>query len=203
MASDILTSPRVQAAFNLDHEPLALRERYGDHICGQSVLLARRLLEAGVPIATVLCGAGDLNGSAGDNWDTHGNNFVRLKRDLLPPFDRAASALLSDLSDRGRLDDTLVVFLTEFGRTPRINGGAGRDHYPLCYSVVLAGGGIRGGQVFGSSDRLGALPADQPCGPNDLHATILNSLGVPLDSQLVDASGRSFAITDGRILPLS
>jgi hypothetical protein len=202
MASDVLTSPRVQSAFNLDHEPLAVRQRYGDHICGSSVLMARRLVEAGVPIATVICAAGDLNGASGDMWDTHGNGFVRLRRDLLPPFDCAASALLSDLAERGRLDETLVVFLTEFGRTPRINGSAGRDHYPLCYSVVLAGGGIRGGQVYGASDRLGALPADRPCEPNDLHATIFQALGIPLDAMLVDQTGRSFPITDGRALPL-
>src|SRR5262249_26030163 len=132
LASDLLSSPSVQSAFNLDQEPLSLRDRYGDHICGQSVLLARRLLEAGGPSAAVICAAGDLKGSAGDHWDTHRNNFVRLRRDLLPPFDRAVSALLTDLADRGRLDETLVVILTEFGRTPRINGNAGRDHYPGC-----------------------------------------------------------------------
>jgi uncharacterized protein (DUF1501 family) len=202
MANDVLTSPRVQAAFNLDLEPMAVRQHYGEHICGQSVLLARRLLEAGVPIATVICAAGDLNGSAGDMWDTHGDNFTRLRRDLLPPFDAAASALLTDLAERGRLDDTLVVILTEFGRTPRINRSAGRDHYPLCYSVALAGGGIRGGQVYGASDRIGALPAEQPCEPNDLHATIFHALGIPLDATLVDQAGRSFPITDGRVLPL-
>src|SRR5206468_3926661 len=152
MACDILFNNTVQSAFNLDREPLAVREMYGDHLCGQSVLLARRLTEAGVPIVTVVCAAGDLNGSSGDHWDTHGNNFNRLKRDLLPPFDRAVSALLSDLSDRGRLAETLVVLLTDFGRTPKINGGAGRDHYPNAYSIFLAGGGILGGQVYGSSD---------------------------------------------------
>src|SRR5207249_5993292 len=126
--------------------------------------------------------------------DTHGNNFVRLRRDLLPPFDRAVSALLTDLADRGRLQETLVVILTEFGRTPRINGGAGRDHYPLCYSVAFSGGGIRGGQVYGSSDRLGAFPRDLPCGPNDLHATIFRALGIPLEAHLQDNFGRSFSI---------
>ncbi len=104
MASDILLSQTVQTAFNLDREPFKLRETYGDHLCGQSMLLARRLTEAGVPIVTVVCAAGDLNGSAGDHWDTHGNNFNRLKRDLLPPFDRGFSALLSDLSQRGQLE---------------------------------------------------------------------------------------------------
>ena len=202
MASDMLLSPTVQAAFNLDREPVQVRDQYGSHLCGQSVLLARRLTEAGVPIVTVICAAGDLNGSAGDHWDTHGNNFNRLKRDLLPPFDHAVSALLGDLADRGRLDDTLVVMLTDFGRTPRVNGGAGRDHYPNAYSIFLAGGGIRGGQVYGSSDRLGAEPRDLPTGPADVHATIFQALGIPLDAHLRDATGRPFPLTDGRPLPL-
>lgn len=202
MAFDILLSPRVQAAFNLDLEPLPLRQAYGDHICGQSLILARRLSEAGVPCVTAICSAGDLNGASGDMWDTHGNNFNRLKNDLLPPFDRAATALLNDLAERGRLDETLVVFLTEFGRTPRINGGAGRDHFPNCYSVALAGGGIRGGQVYGSSDRIGAAPLDQPCGPNDLHATIFHALGIAPDAHLQDHLGRTFTLSDGRVLPL-
>jgi uncharacterized protein (DUF1501 family) len=202
MASDLLFTPSVQAAFDLDREPLPVRDAYGDHLCGQSVLLARRLTGAGVPIVTVVCAAGDLNGSSGDHWDTHGNNFVRLKRDLLPPYDRAVSALLSDLSARGRLDSTLVVMLTEFGRTPRVNGAAGRDHYPYCYSVAFAGGGVRGGQVYGSSDRLGALPRDRPAGPNDVHATIFHALGIPPDASLTDTAGRPLPLTDGRVLPL-
>jgi uncharacterized protein (DUF1501 family) len=171
-------------------------------MCGQSVLLARRLTEAGVPIATVICSAGDLNGSAGDHWDTHGNNFNRLKRDLLPPFDRAFAALLNDLEQRGRLDETLVVQLSDFGRTPRVNGGAGRDHYPNVYSVALAGGGIRGGQIYGSSDRLGAEPRDMPTGPADVHATIFAALGIPLDAHLSDGAGRTYPLTEGRVLPL-
>jgi hypothetical protein len=202
MALDLLVSPRVQGAFNLDGEPQKVRATYGEHLCGQSVLLARRLTEAGVPIVTVVCAAGDLNGSAGDHWDTHGNNFNRLKRDLLPPFDRAVSALLDDLSDRGRLAETLVVLLTDFGRTPRINGGAGRDHYPNVYSIFLAGGGIRGGQVYGSSDRLGAEPRELPTGPADVHATIFQALGIPLDSHLLDSTGRPYPLTDGQVLRL-
>jgi uncharacterized protein (DUF1501 family) len=202
LAADILLSSDVQAAFNLDLEPVYLRQAYGDHLCGQSLLLARRLTEAGVPIVTVISAAGDLNGSAGDHWDTHGDNFNRLRRDLLPPFDKGISALLEDLHQRGRLDETLVILLTEFGRTPHINRAAGRDHYPYCYSVALAGGGIRGGQTYGSSDRLGAFPRDLPCGPNDLHATIFQALGIPLDSQLHDSLGRPLPITDGTPLPL-
>ncbi len=202
MAMDLLLDPRVQATLDLDREDPRLRDAYGDHICGQSCLLARRLVEVGVPIVTVIAAAGDLNGSAGDNWDTHGNNFNRLKNDLLPPLERASCALLDDLSDRGLLDSTLVVWLTEFGRTPKLNGGAGRDHYPLCYSVVFAGGGVRGGQVYGRSDRIAAEPADLPCGPHDLHATIFHALGIPLDSHLTDNLGRPFPVTDGTPLPL-
>jgi hypothetical protein len=200
-ALDMLLDPKVQATLDLEREAPRVRDRYGDHICGQSVLQARRLVEAGVPLITVICAAGDLNGSNGDNWDTHGDNFNRLKGRLLPPLETASSALLDDLADRGMLDQTLVVWLTEFGRTPKCGNG-GRDHYPFCYSVALAGGGIRGGQVYGSSDRHGAFPRDLPCGPNDLHATIFQALGIPLESALTDLQGRPQAITDGRPLPL-
>ena len=200
-AADLLTNPQVQRTLDLDQEPAPIRARYGEHLCGQSMLLARRLVEAGVPLVTVVCAAGDLNGSVGDHWDTHGDNFARLKNALLPPLDQGSSALLDDLADRGLLDTTLVVWLTEFGRTPRIMG-TGRDHYPFCYSVAFAGGGIRGGQVHGRSDSQGARPLDFPCGPGDLHATILHALGIPLDSTLTDVQGRPQAISDGRPLPL-
>ncbi len=200
-ALDLLLSPRVRATLDLDREDPRVRDRYGDHVCGTSVLLARRLVEAGVPLVTVICAAGDLNGSAGDHWDTHGDNFNRLKRDLLPPLEQASAALLDDLAARGLLDQTLVVWLTEFGRTPKIMG-TGRNHYPYCYSVALAGGGIRGGQVYGSSDRIGAYPHEHPCGPNDLHATIFQALGIPLDAAAEDHQGRPVALTDGRPLPL-
>ena len=121
---------------------------------------------------------------------------------MLPSFDQPAAALLADLKDRGMLDETLVVFLTDFGRTPKINGGAGRDHYPHVFSVCLAGGGIRGGQTYGTSDKIGAFPDSLPCGPNDLHATVFRALGIPLDSRLVDPLGRPHFITDGQPLPL-
>jgi hypothetical protein len=203
MAADMLLSPRVQAALDVRREPPPVRDAYGDHICGQSVLLARRLVEADVPLVAVVCAAGDLNGSKGDHFDTHSNNFNRLKEALLPPLDRAGSVLLDDLADRGLLEETLVVWLTEFGRTPRINRSAGRDHYPHCYSAALAGGGVRGGQVYGCSDRQAAFPAEHPCGPNDLHATIFRALGIPGDIPLYDNLGRPFALTDGRSLPLT
>lgn len=200
-AADLLLSPRVRATLDLTKEDPRVLDKYGDHICGSSVLLARRLIEARVPLVTVICAAGDLNGSAGDHWDTHGDNFNRLKKALLPPLEQASSALLDDLADRGLLDETLVVWLTEFGRTPKI-GNAGRDHYPSVYSVALAGGGIRGGQVYGSSDRIGAFPRDRACGPNDLHATIFHVLGIAPETHLKDNHGRPLALTDGEPLPL-
>ena len=200
-AADLLSNPRIRRTLDLDQEPDGTRQRYGEHVCGQSLLLARRLVESGVPLVTVICSAGDLNGGSGDHWDTHGDNFRRLKNALLPPLDQASSVLLDDLSDRGLLDSTLVVWLTEFGRTPRIMG-TGRNHYPFCYSVVFAGGGIRGGQVYGRSDSQAARPLDFPCQPDDLQATILHALGIPLDSTLIDVQGRPLAISDGRPLPL-
>jgi len=202
MARDLLLRQEVTTAFDLNRENAALRARYGNHICGQSALLSRRLVEAGVPIVTLYASIGDLNGSSGDNWDTHGNNFPRLRDRLLPPLEQASSALLNDLADRGMLDETLVVFFTEFGRTPRLNGGRGRDHFPNCYSVAFAGGGIRGGQVFGRSDAIAAAPSERPCGPQDLHATVLHALGIPRDSHVEDALGRPMPLCDGAALPL-
>ena len=202
LALDMLLNPTVHAAFDLEKEPRALREKYGMHICGQSVLTARRLTEAGVPVATVYCAAGDLNGSKGSHFDTHHDNFNKLKNNMLPPFDQAASALVEDLHERGRLDETLVVMLTDFGRTPKINGGAGRDHFPGVYSVVYAGGGIRGGQVYGTSNPTGFEPADQPCGPADLHATIFHAMGIDSHHMIYDADNRPLPLCDGKPLPL-
>ncbi|MEZ5304217.1 MAG: DUF1501 domain-containing protein [Verrucomicrobiales bacterium] len=201
-ALDMLLQPDVRDAFDLEKEPARLRASYGDHICGQSTLLARRLTEAGVPMVTVYCSAGDLNGSVGAHFDTHDDNFNRLKNDMLPPLDQASAALLEDLHQRGTLDETLVVWLTEFGRTPKINGGAGRDHYPNCYSVAFAGGGIRGGQVYGASDAVGAEPAEKACGPADLHATIFRAMGIDPRHVIYDAIGRPLQICDGKPLPL-
>jgi hypothetical protein len=200
-AADLLCNAKIQRTLDLDQEPARIRARYGEHLCGQSLLLSRRLVEAGVPLVTVICAAGNLNGGRGDHWDTHGDNFRRLKNTLLPPLDQGSAALLDDLADRGLLETTLVVWLTEFGRSPRIVG-TGRDHYPFCYSTVFAGGGIRGGQVYGRSDSQGVRPADFPCGPGDVHATILHALGIPLDSTLLDAQGRPQALSDGRPLSL-
>ncbi|HYF00452.1 MAG TPA: DUF1501 domain-containing protein, partial [Planctomycetota bacterium] len=153
-------------------------------------------------LTTVICAAGDLNGSVGAHWDTHADNFGRLKNQMLPPLDQAFSALLDDLAARGRLEETLVVLLTEFGRTPQIAGGHGRDHYPGCFSVAFAGGGIRGGQVYGASDPMGAQPVENPCGPADLQATIFHALGIEPDFTVHDAEGRPMHACDGRPLPL-
>ena len=201
-ALDLMADARAGATFDLSQEPRQIREAYGNHICGQSALQARKLVEAGVPLVTVFCAAGDLNGSVGSHFDTHADNFNRLKRDMLPPIDQASSALLQDLADRGRLDETLVVWLTEFGRTPKINRGAGRDHYPGCYSVAFAGGGIQGGQVYGKSTPMGTEPAENACGPEDLQATIFHALGIDPAFTVQDVDGRPLQACDGKPLPL-
>ena len=203
LATDILLGSAVRNAYDLDREDPKIRESYGNHLGGQSMLLARRLTEAGVPVVQVCCSAGDLNGGAGDMWDTHSDNFNRLKNRLLPVFDRGVSALLTDLADRGTLDETLVVMLGDFGRTPRINGAAGRDHYPSVYSIALAGGGIQGGQVYGSSDSNGAFPRDKPCGPPDIHATIFQQLGISPRAEIRDQLGRPFPVSDGNPLAIT
>ena len=202
MAADMLLGSPVRDAYDLDKEDPRVRAMYGDHICGQSLLLSRRLVEAGVPVVQALCSAGDLAGGGGDNWDTHRGHFPKMKDRLLPVFDRSVSALLTDLEQRGMLDETLVVFLTDFGRTPKINKNGGRDHHPGVYSVALAGGGIRGGQVYGSSDSRGAEPGSDPCSPADFHATIYQAMGIDHRAELHDQEGRPLRICDGEPLPL-
>ena len=199
---NMLLAPEVQSAFDLAREPKAVRQLYGDHVAGHSALLGRRLTDAGVALVTVNLSVGDLNGASGDNWDTHGNNFNRLKNDLLPPWDRAASALLTDLVQSGRIDDTLVVFLTEFGRTPRINGNAGRDHFPNCYTVLFAGAGTQGGVLLGKSDPTGSRPVEAPCTPADIHATVFHALGIPPHFQVYDQEDRPLVMCEGSPLPI-
>lgn len=201
-AYDMLLNPAVRDAFNLELEPAKIRAAYGEHICGQSVLMARRLTGAGVPMVTVYCSAGDLNGSVGDHFDTHSDNFNRLKNSMLPPLDQASFALIEDLNQQGRLDETLVCWLTEFGRTPKINGAAGRDHFPNCYSVAFAGGGVQGGQVYGKSNALGYEPAEAGCGPEDLHATIFQALGMDPNTTIHALDGRPFPICTGKPLEI-
>ena len=193
-AFDLLRSERVHRAFDLTREAPATRDRYGRSTLGQSMLLARRLVEEGVRFVNVNDKV--TNGQTA-NWDSHENNFGRLKNDLLPPADQAFAALIDDLDERGLLDSTLVVALAEFGRTPRINGNAGRDHWPDCFSIVLAGGGVRGGTVYGSSDRFAAYPASDPVTPGDLAATLFWRFGLDPANELHDITGRPYRLADG------
>ncbi|MGL4550268.1 MAG: DUF1501 domain-containing protein [Gemmataceae bacterium] len=188
-AFDVLSSPATQRAFRIDQEPRRVRDAYGRNIYGQSVLLARRLIEAGTRVACVSW-APDANAT----WDTHGGNFKRLKDDLLPQLDAALSALLDDLIARSMLKRTLVVVMGEFGRTPKVNAGAGRDHWNFCYGLMLAGGGVKGGHVFGASDKIGGHPSLNPVTPADIVATIYHCLGVPKDLELRDNLDRPFTL---------
>ncbi len=197
-AFELLQSDEVRGAFDLSSESAAARDRYGRHKLGQSLLLARRLVEAGVQFINVNDKV--RNGQLA-NWDSHQDNFPRLKNDLLPPADQAFSAFIEDLDSRGLLETTLVVAMGEFGRTPRINGNGGRDHWPDCFSVLLAGGGATGGAVYGASDKLGAYPDQNPVSPGDLAATIFARFGIDPATEIHDALGRPFRIAEGR--PLS
>jgi len=183
-ALDLMTSPEAKRAFDIGAEPEPLRDRYGRHTLGQSCLMARRLVEAGVRCVTI-------NHS---NWDTHDQNFKVLRNDLLPQLDSAMSTLFADLSGRGMLDKTLVVITGEFGRTPRINKNAGRDHWGPCFTVILGGGGIQGGRVLGSSDRWAQKPAEDPYGPEDLCATLLAQLGINPKREFLTPEGRPVSV---------
>ena len=188
-AFDLLNSPAAQKAFQLEREPDRVRERYGRNIYGQSTLLARRLIEAGTRVACVSW-APDANAT----WDTHGQNFAKLKNELLPQFDAALSSLLTDLSDRGMLERTLVVAMGEFGRSPKVNGNGGRDHWNFCYGLLLAGGGFREGYVHGASDKIGARPSQNPLTPADVVATIYELLGVDPALEMQDRLARPFTL---------
>jgi uncharacterized protein (DUF1501 family) len=205
-AFNLLAAPDVVRAFDLSQEPHAVRQRYGMNVHGQSVLQARRLVEAGVPLVTVFWpNDGITNVSV--YWDTHNRNFIDLRERLCPVTDLAFSALLDDLGERGMLDDTLVVWTGEMGRTPRVGqsvvGGAGagqdgRDHWGKVFTSVLAGGGIRGGAIHGSSDRFAAEPATNPTSPADLAATIYRCLGVDPRLEIHDRFGRPVTLCDGQ-----
>jgi Protein of unknown function (DUF1501) len=193
-ATELITSRGVQRAFDLSQEPVSIRERYGRHSWGQSHLLARRLIESGVRFVTTVNGPSII-------WDTHQDNFNRLKNRLVPPMEQAFTALLDDLEGRGLLDETLVVWMGDFGRTPIINAQVGRDHWPRCYSMVLAGGGIRGGQVYGESDRTGSAPKSFPVTPADIHATVFTALGYdPHAITYVSPEGRPFPLSEGQAI---
>lgn len=189
----LLASTEVRSLFNIAAEPQRLRERYGQQRLGQSLLLARRLVEGGVNFVAVF--DGQSNGQDA-NWDSHEKLFAR-HRQLIPPSDRAVSALIDDLDARGLLDSTLVVGMGEFGRTPKINGNAGRDHWPDCYTAFMAGGGVQGGAVYGSSDRIGAYPATDPVTPGDLAATIFWRFGLDPEKEVRDQTDRPFRLAEG------
>ena len=188
-AFDLLTSANAQRAFRLEAEPADVRDRYGRNIYGQSVLLARRLIEAGTRVVT-MSWAPDANAT----WDTHGQNFKKLRSTLLPQFDAACSSLIEDLAQRGRLDRTLIAVLGDFGRTPKINKNAGRDHWNACYTIMLVGGGVKAGFIFGASDRTGSLPAENPVSPGDIVATIYRLLGVDHRHVLYDSLSRPHTV---------
>jgi len=197
LAYSLLLSGKVAQAFDLEREDPKSRDKYGRHMSGQSILLARRLVEAGVPIVQA-------NMGRVQNWDTHSGNFKRLKNDLLPPLDQGVSALLDDLAASGRLDDTLVVLAGEFGRTPRIgvstgnnNTPDGRDHWSKCFSVAFAGAGVQGGQTIGQSDRIGAYPTGRYYSAGDFAATIYQALGIDTEVEVRDRFNRPIRLVLG------
>lgn len=194
LALDVLRSGPAWKAFRLDDEPATVVARYGDNRFGRSCLVARRLVEAGVGVVTVPW----MFKQSEQNFDTHNKHFVKMKGMLLPVVDRAFSALLEDLEVRGLLDQTLVAWTGEFGRTPKVNGSAGRDHWGRVYSTVLAGGGIKGGQVYGKSDKQGGTPADNPVHVSDFFATMYHALGYGADTRVTDPTGRPHYIVQGK-----
>jgi uncharacterized protein (DUF1501 family) len=198
-AFDLLRSSPARGAFDLNREPPSVRDRYGRTRFGQSVLLARRLVEAGVPLVQVNW-TRIANVPNEGTWDTHSRNADTLRNPLMPMLDQTYAALLEDLAQRGLLDETLVVCMGEFGRTPRHNGAGGRDHWGPVFSLALAGGGVRGGVVHGASDALGAQPRDGRVLPQDLTATIFHCLGIRPDTEIHDALGRPVAVSRGEVI---
>jgi uncharacterized protein (DUF1501 family) len=198
LAFAVLTSGKVAQAFEMEREPAPVRDRYGRHAFGQSLLLARRLIQAGVPVVQA-------NMGIVQNWDTHGDNFPKLKNRLLPPLDQGVAALLDDLEAAGLLDETLVMMLGEFGRTPKISSQRpgkppGRDHWAPCFFGVFAGAGVRGGQVIGKSDKIGAYPTTTPYAPDDVGATVYHVLGVDPSVEVRDRLNRPVRLNRGQVM---
>jgi hypothetical protein len=196
-AIELLRRGEAQQAFAIEREAKATRERYGHNRFGQSVLLARRLIESGVSLVQVNWTRWDTDENVAPAWDTHANNEQRLRTALMPPMDQAYSALIEDLEQRGMLDETLVVWMGEFGRSPKINASGGRDHWGHVFSAALAGGGVRGGTVYGQSDRQGGYPLDGRVEPQDLTATVYHCLGFAPETEIKDHFGRPLAISKG------
>ena len=204
-AMAMLHSPKLREAFNLSAEPEKVREAYGRTTYGQSCLLARRLVEAGTKFVTVYFSE-SIGGQKTDSggWDTHGFNNTRMfpiiEKWHLPITEQTLPTLLIDLEERGLLDETLVVWMGEFGRTPNINGNISRDHWPQCYTTLLAGGGVKRGFVYGASDKAGAYPAEDPVRPDDLSATIFHALGVAPDAEMRTAADRPVVVAEGKAI---
>ncbi len=202
-AYTLMSSQKAREAFELSREPEKVREKYGLNRFGQSCLLARRLIEAGVRFVTV-----NMFETVFDEitWDIHGSkpfSPISCYRDLVGPmYDMAYSSLLEDLQSRGLLTNTMVVSLGEFGRTPKVNPAGGRDHWPGCWTVMMAGGGVKGGQVIGASDEIGAAPRDRPTTPAEIAATIYHSLGIPLETELPGSQGRPIRVVDNGVEPI-
>lgn len=209
-AFELVNAPQVQAALDLDREPEKLRDRYGRHRSGQACLMARRLVEAGVPWITVFFNHGirgqDDHPDETDEygWDTHNDIFDALKTHLLPRFDHSVSTFLEDMHTRGLLETTLVVVMGEFGRAPLValeknfaGSSPGRKHWGACYSVLLAGAGVAPGSLFGKSDRVAAYPQAEPTTPGDLAATMFHALGIPADAHYTDATDRPYRAVSG------
>ncbi len=197
-AFSMLTSPTLKNAFSLDEESDSLRDAYGRTTYGQSCLLARRLIERGVRFVTVYFSSG-IGGNGSDGWDTHQENFKDLRSRLLPATDLTVPTLIRDLQSRGLLEETIVLWMGEFGRGPKIGDrdGKGRGHWPECYTVMIAGGGIRGGTVFGASDDQGAYPVENPVGPEDIAATLYWAMGIDPHSEIYDTQNRPLPMTPG------
>lgn len=197
-AFNLLTSANLQSAFTLDDETPETRDRYGRHLFGQCALIGRRLVEQGVRFVNVTWDLfwGPVNIDY-DAWDTHQKNFAILKQNKLPGFDQTYTALIEDLDQRGMLDETLVVVMSEMGRTPRINGNAGRDHWTNCYGAMFAGGGIRGGTVHGASDAQAAYVKEAPVSTSDICATVYHCLGISPELRVPDETGRPVEIAHG------
>jgi hypothetical protein len=199
-AHALLGSPKVRNALDISREPAKLREAYGATLFGQATVAARRLVEAGSRFVTVFW---DEYGLAGSGWDTHSTHFPRMRDELLPGFDKAFAALISDLDARGMLDSTLVMVLSEHGRTPKVQNvpGGGRDHWSNAYSAAFAGGGVARGRVIGRTDRIAGEPTDRPVSPKDVLATAIHLMGFDRNAELIDRTGRPFpAVEEGNVV---
>ena len=206
-ATRMLMGARAKQAFDVEQERPAVRDRYGRNQYGEAFLLARRMVEVGVRLVTVVWDYITPKGDVANVWDNHGGTgalggiggFAMLKEKYcLPPLDLAYSALIEDLHQRGLLDETLIAMYGEFGRTPKINKNAGRDHWGACQSVVFAGGGIRGGNIYGATDDQAAYPTDKPVSPEDVLATMYDAMGIAPETEIHDSLGRPYRIVDGR-----